>query len=234
MVENETMKASLRAAQQKFEASREIQAKLEIENHQMADELDVNRDKVTKLVKAEAAIEKYQQRLEEMVALKKQNKELSEKMDEYLDKIHDLESSNKAVSTMNKMVDQYKDKAVELEREKFEAMSGYQMKTDEVIRVNAELLSLKGKLHACEGELSAAREEIARQNEVLADATLGDESVGGPPKLGAGGADAFEVETVASLREKYHKLELEVKVLREAGGSGNGGESSGHDSEGHM
>ena len=45
-------------------------------------------------------------------------------MDTYLDRIAELESSNKNISTLNRMVEQYKDKAVELEREKFESMSG--------------------------------------------------------------------------------------------------------------
>ena len=50
-----------------------------------------------------------------MIELKKQNKDLSEKMDSYLDQIHNLESSNKGMATLNKMVEQYKNRAVELE-----------------------------------------------------------------------------------------------------------------------
>ena len=53
----------------------------------MSDELDVARDKGLRLIKAEAQIEKYQQRLEEMIGLKKQNKELSDRMDQYLDQV---------------------------------------------------------------------------------------------------------------------------------------------------
>jgi predicted LPLAT superfamily acyltransferase len=59
-------------SQQRYEASRELQSKLEAETQHMADELDVNREKAQKLAKAEATIDKYQKKLEEMVTLKKQ------------------------------------------------------------------------------------------------------------------------------------------------------------------
>lgn len=45
-------------------------------------------------------------------------------MERYLDKIHDLEASKQGMATQAKLVEQYKDRAVELEREKFEAVSG--------------------------------------------------------------------------------------------------------------
>ena len=45
-------------------------------------------------------------------------------MDVYLDRIAELEASNRNIVTLNRMVEQYKDKAVELEREKFEYISG--------------------------------------------------------------------------------------------------------------
>jgi hypothetical protein len=45
-------------------------------------------------------------------------------MDGYLDRIQELEGANKSIASLNKLVEQYRDKAVELEREKFEAVSG--------------------------------------------------------------------------------------------------------------
>ena len=47
LVENESMRGTLKSFTQKYVASREFQAKLEMENQQLADELDVTRDKVT-------------------------------------------------------------------------------------------------------------------------------------------------------------------------------------------
>ena len=45
-MECETLKHDLKAVMQRLEASREIQAKLEMETHQQADELDIAKDKV--------------------------------------------------------------------------------------------------------------------------------------------------------------------------------------------
>ena len=78
--------------------------RLEMESSQMADELDVGRDKGLRLIKAETQIAKYQQRLEEMNGLKKLNKELSERNDQYMDQVHRLESSNRGIDTLRKQV----------------------------------------------------------------------------------------------------------------------------------
>jgi len=51
-----------------------------------------------------------------------------------LDRIAELESSNKNLDTLNRMVEQYKDKAVESERVKFETMSGQCTKGKEMAR----------------------------------------------------------------------------------------------------
>lgn len=142
-MECETLRHDLKAVLQRLEASRELQAKLEMETHQQADELDIARDKAAKLARAEQAVEKYQKKLEEMVDLKRQNKELCEKMDQYLDQIHGLESANKGMATLNKMVEQYKNRAVELETEKFEILSSVQMRDQQVRSdVNIVLISL--------------------------------------------------------------------------------------------
>jgi septal ring factor EnvC (AmiA/AmiB activator) len=46
LVENENIRGSLKAFTQKYEALKEMHAKLEMENQQLSDELDVTRDKV--------------------------------------------------------------------------------------------------------------------------------------------------------------------------------------------
>jgi hypothetical protein len=56
------LKAENKAALQRLEASREMQAKLEMENRQQMDELDIARDKVGRLAKAEQTVEKYQRK----------------------------------------------------------------------------------------------------------------------------------------------------------------------------
>lgn len=76
-MEIENYKSDLMSSRRQWEAQAEMVQTLKMENSQMADELDVARDKSLKLAKAEASIERYQEKLEEMKNLSKQNKELS-------------------------------------------------------------------------------------------------------------------------------------------------------------
>jgi len=156
-VENANLKTSLKTAQQRSEAAREVQAKLEMELHQMTDELDVSRDKAQKLAKAEATIDKYQKKLEEMVILKKQNKEYSDKLESYFDKIQELESGAKSIGTLNKLVEQYRDKAVELEREKFEAQSALELSAHEVRRLQGDMDAAHEAKRFLEDEVESLR-----------------------------------------------------------------------------
>lgn len=168
-MENHTLAQELRAAASRLEASKELQAKLEMENHQLSDELDIARDKAGRLAKAEQQIEKYAKKLEELVALKKTNKEMSDKLDAYLDQIHDLESANKGLGTLNKMVENYKNKAVELEREKFEAVSSAQMKEHALNQLQAELDALQSSKMILEDELTSTKnnlEQLIEANEI--------------------------------------------------------------------
>lgn len=156
-VENANLKATLKTANQRSEASREVQAKLEMELHQMTDELDVNRDKAQKLAKAEATIDKYQKKLEEMVSLKKQNKEFSDKLESYFDKIQELESGAKSIGTLNKLVEQYRDKAVELEREKFEVQAALELSVHEVRRLQGDIDTAHEAKRFLEDEVESLR-----------------------------------------------------------------------------
>ena len=231
-VECEHLRFEIRTANQRLDTTREIQAKLEMESQQMADELDVARDRASKLIKAEAAIDKYQKRLEDLAAVKKENKELLDKLDEYLDKIHELESSNKGMATLTKMVEQYKDKAVEMEREKFEAVSAMQMQQHEVQRQATELEQALDARRFLEEELFGVRSELERR--ILQD----EEEVEKKQKLqgvaqgeGAiGGSEhqfSLETESMASLKEKVKRLERELRVsVQAARGDGSSGSGS--------
>jgi len=209
-VECETLKHDLKAVMQRLEASREIQAKLEMETHQQADELDIAKDKVAKLARAEQAVEKYQKKLEEMVELKKQNKDLCDRMDQYLDQIHSLESSNKGLGTLNKMVEQYKNRAVELETEKFEALSSVQMRDQQVAQLKADLDKAKESRRQAQDECASLRVQLEQHLEAAATAAA-EEAPGTP---GRGLDDSYQVETVPSLREKVKKLERELRMAQ--------------------
>lgn len=127
LVENENLKADINNVLHKLEITNELKAKLEMENHEQADELELARDRMTKLIKAEQTIEKYTKKLEEMMDIKKQNKEFSDKLDQYLDRINDLESTNKSLVTTARSIENYKNRAIELEREKMELISTNQI-----------------------------------------------------------------------------------------------------------
>lgn len=92
--------------QRKIDECNEVITKLSMDVQMMSDEVEVARDKGLKLARAEASLEKYQQKIEEMTSLKKQNKELSEKLDQYLDKMHDLETANKALAGYQKKAEE--------------------------------------------------------------------------------------------------------------------------------
>ena len=131
-------------------------------------------------------------------------------MDSYLDKIQELESNNKNMTTLNRLVDQYRDKAVELEREKFEAISTVELNTHELQRLKSELESNHDAKRFLEDEVETLRAEVQSLTEA---ATVGSPGVSGSGGSGFGG-DAFEVESISSLREKVHRLERELKVYK--------------------
>lgn len=72
IVESDNLKTELQVSHRRCDSFNEVIQKLTMDNNRMADELDIARDKSSKLAKAEAAVEKYQLKLEEMTTLKKE------------------------------------------------------------------------------------------------------------------------------------------------------------------
>ena len=130
--------------------------------------------------------------------------------------MHELESSNKNIATMNKLVEQYRDKAVDMEREKFQAVSALQMQQHDVERMTRELDETADAKRFLEEELAAARAELAEHLAVAAEAQAEISS----PRGGA-----FEPESAASLRERLKLLELELKESRHAAAGEQGSEA---------
>lgn len=229
-LERTSLQSEQKATMQKLQASQEMLAQLEMETRQQSDELDIARDKISRLAKAEQAVEKYQKKLEDMRSLREQNKELSDKMDEYLDQIQDLEAANKSMSSLNKMVEQYKNRAVELEREKFEAQSSSEMKDAEIQRWEADYQKVLDQKRRCEDDVQVLKEKVTMYEEAHAN----EQKAGSPAKQRtasdfsdeASAEDGmFEVETVSSLKEKVKKLERQIKAGSASSGS-TGGSSS--------
>ena len=220
-VETDDLRAAVKTLEQRVAASKELQAKLEMENAQIGDELDVLRDKATRLTRAETAADKYAKKLEELPALRKENKELLARLDEYLDKIQELEAASKAGATMQRLVEQYKDKAVEMEREKFEALSARQMQQHEMVRLVQEAEDAQEARRFLEEELSAARAELEQH--------MGEgegSKVRSSTSSFHGEGDLYDTETMATLHEKLKLAERELRTLRAGGRGGRPGESA--------
>lgn len=156
-VENENLQESLQSALQRCDGLKLQQARLEIELQQITDELDLARDSAKRLAQAEASIEKYQRRLEELNSIKKQNKDLEQKMEEYLDKIHELESGNKSIAAINKKIEQYKNENIVLDREKMEALSALIGKEKQIESLQQELKVVGDAKKLLESELDRAK-----------------------------------------------------------------------------
>lgn len=200
--ENESLKTEMKTLNQRFEAAREIQAKLEMENHHQADELDIARDKIARLAKAEQTVERYQKKLEEMISLKKQNKELSDKIDQYLDQIHDLESTNKGLNNVQKMIETYKNRSIELEREKFELISSSQETEKSLQQVTQENQKLT--------ESRVRLQEEVRSLQLQLQSFMEDEN----ESKGASAALDLseEMESIPQLKEKVKSLERQLRA----------------------
>ena len=202
-LEYDTLSDKFQRSDLVLKQSKEAQLNLEMQLQQMNDELDVARDKSTKLIKAEATIAKYQRKVEELISLRKENKEQLDKLDEYSNKIHELENSKQSMTNLQKVVEQYKNKSVEFEREKFEAISALQIKQDELDRVQQELSEASNSKKLLNEELTAAREEI--QHHFLTESTLSEIE-----------SEEEKHESKASLREKINVLERELLSMKTA------------------
>jgi len=211
-VQQDRVKSELRAVTGRFEQARELLLQADMKARQQADELDVARDKASKLSKAEQTLEKYQRRLEEMGDLKKLNKELSEKLDEAQDQLQELESANRSLQGVQRLVEQYRNKAVQLEREKIELLSATQAKEAQLGGLQAELeAAVKGRYKA-EDELAGLRSQLLAGDDDLFPSSPGR-------------SKAAE-DTVASLRDKLRTLQRKEREMGvEAAGEEGGAES---------
>ena len=199
-IEITELQDELYAVNQKLASTKEALDKAESTISLMNDEVDVARDKAARLIKAENTIEKYQKRLEEYASLKKINQELEQKIDEYLDRINELQDAAKNMNALNKVGEQYKDKAYEEERLRLESLSALQAKDKELAELKAELKKAIESRHLMEVELANAR--------MLLDQMSEDDDDDGPM-------------TISSLKEKIRRLEFQLKQAQ-AGKNGIG------------
>ncbi|CBJ27758.1 conserved unknown protein [Ectocarpus siliculosus] len=206
-----------RVAESKLAQESKARAEKEFELRQMEDELDIAKAKASQLTKMEATVEKYKRRLEDMAELRQQVKELDDLNSKYLDQMLKLESTAKTIPTLTMKIEQYKDQAVGLERQNFEASSAVVVKETEVQRLREELeAALQAKMFF-EDELIALRD----QNKAHADAAEEDPSKGNQRDLFEGAANRAE------LREQVARKDREIALLKAQVAEGGGQDGEG-------
>ncbi|CAM9506371.1 unnamed protein product [Ectocarpus sp. 12 AP-2014] len=206
-----------RVSESKLAQESKARAEKEFELRQMEDELDIAKAKASQLTKMEATVEKYKRRLEDMAELRQQVKELDDLNSKYLDQMLKLESTAKTIPTLTMKIEQYKDQAVGLERQNFEASSAVVVKETEVQRLREELeAALQAKMFF-EDELIALRD----QNKAHADAAEEDPSKGNQRDLFEGAANRAE------LREQVARKDREIALLKAQVAEGGGQDGEG-------
>ncbi|CAB1120607.1 unnamed protein product [Ectocarpus sp. CCAP 1310/34] len=208
-----------RVAESKLAQESKARAEKEFELRQMEDELDIAKAKASQLTKMEATVDKYKRRLEDMAELRQQVKELDDLNSKYLDQMLKLESTAKTIPTLTMKIEQYKDQAVGLERQNFEASSAVAVKEAEVQRLREELeAALQAKMFF-EDELIALRD----QNKAHADAAEEDPSKGNQRDLFEGVWAANRAE----LREQVARKDREIALLKAQVAEGGGQDGQG-------
>lgn len=74
--------------------------------------------------------------------------------------LQELEGANKGLVSLQKLVEQYRDKAVELERERFEAVTAQELTAHEVQRLRGELETAGEAKRFLEDEVDQLRAEV--------------------------------------------------------------------------
>ena len=212
-VEHERLRAEMTAVLRRFEQAKEALLQREMAARQAADELEIARDKAAQLTKAEQSLEKYQRKLEEMSDLKRQNRELNDRLDAALDQVNQLESANKALAGVNRLVEQHRNKAVQLESEQLQFKSALLTKDSQLAAVNKELEQALAARDQLDRDLKSLRQQLVHHHEETS--------------LSSSTADKEEAQdTVASLKEKLRKLQRKEREM------GIGSPPSGTDGEG--
>lgn len=214
VVELERLRADLAQTSHRYEHVREALLQLEMRSRQQVDELELAKDRAERLDKAEQALEKYQRRLEEMQDLKRQNKLLSDKLDLTLDQVSELEATNKGLVGVNRLVEQYRHKAVQLEREKIELLSAAKARDAQLTGLKEDLEAAVTGRYRVEDELSSLRRQLESQATVEENDER-SEGLGGSED----GAKGVKKETLASLRENIRRLQRKERALRLTGGT---------------
>jgi chromosome segregation ATPase len=220
--DNAHLKADLHAHQVKQAGISEMLIKAEMENHHHIEELEIYKEKLAGFHVLEASLEKFKAKVESLTSLKAANKELHSQVDNYLDKIHELESSNKVLSNSSKLVETYKNKMIETEREHFEAIARNRIYEETIAQLQAEVKRLQQGRHQLQEELGNMQQQLQQREQLLqgaGQATGLDEE-----------EDGQSIASLIALKEKVKYLEYELNIYK-AGNSTSNNPSSGTGNE---
>lgn len=216
----ESLRQEARLMKQKWEAAAALQTKAEMEARSALDELDLARAKADRLLKVEQQLEKAQGRLEEMVTLRRTNKELNDRLDASLDKVHDLESSLKEVSATQRNLEAARAKNIEMERRLFESESLSQSLDEQVKKLREDVWKASEQKRAAEDEARSLRMQL----ELLSSGGGGEaESNGGggiaaeldaAQQDGEDGEEDFFSGNAATLRQRLRDTRRQLRQLQ--------------------
>eukprot|EP01036_Dinobryon_divergens_P022096 gene22096-30331_t len=201
-VEFERLRSELSLSKSRLEQAKEHLLLREMAARQTADELDIAREKTLQLARTEQSLEKYQRRLEEMVDLKRQNKELNDRLDKALDDINQLETTNKTLQGVNKLVEQHRNRAVQLDSEAMQMKSALLSKDSQLSALQKELDQTVLTRDRLEQELKALRIQLISHDEILS-----------PSETTTTTEDKGHEDTVAGLKEKLRRLQRKEREM---------------------
>jgi protein HOOK3 len=191
----------LKKATTDLEDSKANVLELEEQKAQLADDLDVANAKADQLRKAEATVLSYRKKLEGVGVINQQMTDLEDQAASYLRQIMDLEAENKKIPALQASIEELQSHISSLE--KADASSS------EVLKVSAtELAGLKSRLASAESAKKMYEEE-------LKELRAADNDAGGLEEDITPGLSLASAESLSSVKEKFMRLEIENKALRE-------------------
>lgn len=137
-----------------------------------------------------------------MVDLKRQNKELNDRLDKALDDINQLETTNKTLQGVNKLVEQHRNRAVQLDSEAMQMKSALLSKDSQLSALQKELDQTVLARDRLEQELKALRMQLISHDEILS-----------PSESATATGDKGQEETVAGLKEKLRRLQRKEREM---------------------
>lgn len=174
---------------------------LTTKNSQLADDLDVANSRAENLRKAEATVVAYRKKLEAVGIMNQQMTDLEDQAASYLKQIVDLESDVKKVPSMQKTIDELREKLSKMERESADVGSAVKGSASEIAGLRSKLNEAISAKSMYEDEL---RELRAQQGISV------DDEVSSPMN---GLSLTGQSNTV--MKEKLMRMEFENQKLRE-------------------